>query len=138
MIAAPRPFREAVIFPDGLQLRVLSSRKAVETGQGPGAFPGRKYVVFEVQATNVGKSARSLNAVVTTVVAGSPPRVPMPVYPAESNAHDFFGVLPPGRATVARYAFAMESRPGEDVALVLDIDAEHSQAIFTGPLTLDN
>lgn len=126
--------RGTVTYPDGVKLKVVSVTRGVEKGQGPGAFPGRTFVVLGLELVNGSKTSINLDRVVVTALAGKPAAVVPQTYAATADVRDFAGTVKPGASARAAYAFAMDPGPQDTVRVVVDFDGAHTSATFTGPL----
>lgn len=131
--AKPGSFKSssAVTYQDGLVLTVTGIRQSLETGRGPGVFPGRPHTAIRLSFTNHSTKALSLNAVVVTTVYGTARLVAAPIY-NDPAARDFQGALQPGRTAVATYVFSIPSADLDHVETTVDFDAVHVAATFAG------
>jgi hypothetical protein len=105
--------------------------RAVETGQGPGTFNGRRITTFTVTLTNASDKPINVSEVVVTTRYGSPARLAAPVYD-DATAGDFTGSVEPGRSASARYTFAIPADQKQSVVTVVDFDDRHVPAQFSG------
>jgi hypothetical protein len=125
----------SVAYSDGVRLRVTKTTRGVENGKGPGVFPGRTYVLFDLELVNGARTDLRLDQVVVTALAGRPPVPVTSTYIASAKPSDFSGTVRPGASARARYAFAMNPGPKDPVTVVVDFDGIHTSATFSGPLT---
>jgi hypothetical protein len=125
---------KAVRYSDGVVLSVTKVTNGKETGQGPGAFPGRPYTLFTMTLENGSTKALDARQVVVTLTYGTPARLAPPVYTNLMEARDFGTVVKPGADATAAYAFAVPSDEAGAVALIVDLDTTHVPARFTGSL----
>ncbi len=130
--AAPAAFDAAVAYPDGVRLTVGKVTSGVESGQGPGAFAGREFAVFEVRLENKTGKAIDLQQVVVTATYGAKNLVAERVYADDVDARDFGGTLAAGKTAGARYAFAVPKASLTKSRLVVDFDGVHTSAEFRG------
>jgi len=120
-----------VTYPDGVKLVVTDVKQAVESGKGPGMFPGRPLTEIGLTLTNQGTSPIELNHVVVTTTYGSPALLASPVY-NDPAARDFSGTVAPGANTTATYVFSVPTAQMGIVTTVVDFDGVHVAGIFTG------
>lgn len=120
-----------VTYPDGVALVVTDVKQAVESGKGPGMFPGRPLTEIGLTLTNQGTSPIELNHVVVTTTYGSPALLASPVY-NDPAARDFSGTVAPGANTTATYVFSVPTAQMGIVTTVVDFDGVHVAGIFTG------
>lgn len=130
--ATPATLTGSVVYPDGTRVRIVQIARGAQTAQGPGAFPGQAFAAVEVEVT-AGNQPIDLNRVVVTALAGTPQVVVAPVYVPEAETADFTGRIAAGAKKAARYAYAVPKGP-TSLRLVVDIDATHANAVFSGPL----
>lgn len=130
--AGPVAFDAPVAYPDGLRLTVGKVTSGVESGQGPGAFAGREFAVFEVRLENRTGKAIDLQQVVVTATYGAKNLVAERVYADDVDARDFGGTLATGKTAGARYAFAVPKASLNKARLVVDFDGIHTSAEFRG------
>lgn len=130
----PAPLKATVAYPKGITLRIVDVTSDVEKGEGPGMFPGRRFVVFEIELVNRSKVPLDLNRAVVTALAGTPQVVVPPVYVGETPMTDFSGTVLPRGKVLARYAFAIDPATAGTVTLVVDLDDAHRPAVFSGDL----
>ncbi len=121
----------AVTYPDGVVLRVEVVGRRVEQGVGRGVFHGRSQTVLSLVLQNGSGHPIALNAVVVTMTYGSPARISPPVY-EDAAAQDFSGTVKPGGKALARYVFAVPAGQRGKATTVVDFDAVHTAATFTG------
>lgn len=129
---SPSGFGAAAVFPDGVSVAILKAVKAVETGSGPGVFPGRELVVLDIVLDNASSEPISLDAVVVTTYYGISRQTASPVYPGGVAVKDFSGTAAPGTKASAKYAFAVPTSELAAVTTVVDFDSKHASAVFTG------
>ena len=122
-----------VTYPDGVTLTVTGIKQSVETGAGPGMFPGRPNTAITFKIDNKSSKPIDLNQVVVTTTYGKPARIAAPVY-NDKSALDFFGLLRPDATVTATYLFAVPVGQLSKVTTVLDFDGVHAAARFTGSL----
>ena len=129
LAAAPVGYHAAVVYRDGVRLRVLSIGQGHTTGHGIGVIVGH-HTVFSLQLTNRGHHVVDLGQVVVTAVYGEPGRIARPVY--DSGEQDFSGLVPSGHSALARYAFAIPVSDLSHVIIHVDFDSRHAAATFRG------
>lgn len=122
---------QGVSYPDGIELTVTATTQAVESGRGPGMFPGRPLTEISLKLTNKGAAAIDLDQVVVTTTYGSPARLASPVY-NDPRAVDFHGRVAAGASAVAVYVFSVPTPDLSRVTSVVDFDGLHAAATFTG------
>lgn len=132
--APPVPLSGTIAYPKGITLRIVGMTRAVETGEGPGMFPGRPFVVFDFELVNRSKVPLDVSRAVVTALAGTPQVVVPPVYVGETPMTDFSGTVPPRGKVSARYAFAIDPATAGKVTLFVDLDEAHRPAAFSGDL----
>jgi hypothetical protein len=120
-----------VAYADGVTLTVIGIKQGVETGAGPGMFPGRPHTAITLRLENKSSKPIDLSQVVVTTTYGKPARIAAPVYNDES-AVDFFGPLRPSGSATATYLFAVPVDQLSRVTTLVDFDAVHAAARFTG------
>lgn len=120
-------------YTDGVSLTVNRVSHRVESGEGPGVFPGRPYTAVFLTLHNRSTKAIDLNQVVVTATYGSPARIASPVY-EDPAANDFAGTVRRGGSASATYLFAIPPRGRAGVVMVVDFDGAHVAARFTGAL----
>lgn len=120
-------------YPDGVSLTVNRVKHGVETGEGPGVFPGRPYTAFFLSLRSRSPHPIDVNQVVVTATYGSPARIASPVYEG-SAARDFAGTVKRGGSASATYVFAIPPGGGTGVVVVVDFDDTHVSARFTGAM----
>lgn len=133
---APAAFAAPAIYPDGVIVTITRASKAVETGQGPGVFTGRELLVVDVEITNGSGQAIPLNQVVITTSYGQSKQLAPGVYPGNLEVRDFSGTVAAGSKASARYAFAVPAAELSVVTMVVDFDAAHASAVFTGAVSV--
>jgi hypothetical protein len=134
--AAPAGFATAAAYPDGVVVSIVKASKAIETGQGPGVFAGRELLVVDVQITNGSAAPITLNQVVMTTYYGQAKQLAPGVYPGNVEVKDFSGTVSPAATSSARYAFAVPAAELSVVTMVVDFDASHASAVFTGSVSV--
>jgi hypothetical protein len=134
IVAPSAAFAKAAVFPDGVTVSITKAVKAVESGQGPGAFPGRELVLFDIELNNESAEPISLNAVVITTYYGLSRQIAAPVYPGGVDVKDFSGTVAAGAKASAKYAFAVPASELAAVTTVVDFDAKHASAVFAGAI----
>lgn len=125
-------YTQAVAYPDGVTLKIVTVARGIEQGHGPGDMAGREYVRFTVRLTNGSAKAIDLNQVVVTLFYGASRQLAAPVYAYGVESHDFGGTVKPGASTEAAYAFAIPAAELADVTMAIDFDGTHSLAVYRG------
>lgn len=133
--ATTAPFSAPVVYPDGVKLTITKVTKGVDTGTGPGMYPGRQFVLFSVTLTNSSSASINLDQVVVTAYYGSTNQLAQRDYTEGTGAQDFAGVVQAGRSASAAYAFALPSAGFTDLTLVVDFDGHHSSAVYHGSIS---
>ncbi|HRW17508.1 MAG TPA: hypothetical protein P5181_01545 [Dermatophilaceae bacterium] len=133
--APPASFAAPATYPDGVVVTLTKATAAVETGNGPGVFPGRELLVLDLEIKNGSNAPISLNQVVVTTYYGLERQLASPVYPGNLEMRDFGGAVAPGATATARYAFAVPKAQVGLVTTVVDFDPNHAAAIFTAKVT---
>ncbi len=130
-------FSDTVSYSDGVTLKITKARKAAEEGHGPGVFPGREYVAFDVEVTNGSGAAVDLSSVVVSAHYGDAKQLAPAVYTASAETADLHGTVQPGggKAT-GTYAFAVPASELGNVTLVVDFDGAHASAVYSGRVEL--
>jgi hypothetical protein len=129
------PFSAPVQYGDKTALAITKASKQLETGHGPGVFAGREYVKFDLKLTNGSDKPIDLNSVVVTTYYGSKNQLAPPIYTPSAGTSDFTGTLAPGDSATASYGFAVPTSELGKVTMVVDFDAAHSSATFTGAVS---
>jgi Domain of unknown function (DUF4352) len=130
--ADPVPFADRVTYSDSTVLTIVKATKKVESGNGPGVFAGREFVKFDLELTNGSAQPIDLNSVVVTTFYGGDKQLAAPVYTPSAETVDFSGQLAPGQKATASYGYAVPVAELGNVTMVIDFDAVHSSATFTG------
>jgi hypothetical protein len=120
-----------VVYSDGVSVTVNRISHGVEKGQGPGVLPERPYTAIYLSFDNGSGQAIDLNQAVVTTTYGSPARIASPVY-EDPAAQDFAGTVDPGNSISATYLFAIPPNERASVVVMVDFDAVHVAAEFTG------
>lgn len=128
------PLRATVAYPKGITLRIVDITGGVERGEGPGMFPGRSFVVFDIELSNRAKVPLDVNRAVVTALSGTPQAVVEPVYVGDVPLTDFSGTVPPGGTVRVRYGYAIDPATADPVTVVVDLDEAHQPAVFSGSL----
>ncbi len=136
IMASTTSFAEPATYPDGVVVSVNNARAAVELGEGPGVFNGRELLVVDLEITNGSKEPVNVDQVVITTYYGKEKQLAPVVYPGNLQMHDFSGVADAGSKASARYAFAVPKSALPAVTMVVDFDALHGSAVFTGPVKI--
>lgn len=123
-------------YDDKTVLAITGASKEVESGNGPGVFNGREFVKFELALTNGSDQPIDLNSVVVTAYYGDTNQIAAPVYTASAETQDFTGTVAPGAQSTASYGFAVPTSDLGNVTMVVDFDAVHSSATFSGAVSL--
>lgn len=134
--APPSGFSTPATYGDKVTLAVTKATKQVESGNGPGVFAGRDYTTFDVELTNGSSQPIDLNQVVVTTYYGATNQLAAPVYTPSAQTSDFGGSLAPGGKATARYGFAFPAAELANVTMVVDFDALHTSATFTGAVAV--
>jgi hypothetical protein len=121
----------SVRYADGVTVRLDRITRTVETGRGPGVFPGRPHTALSLTLVNRSPQAVDLGEVVVTTLYGVPARLAAPVY-EDPAARDFSGRLPPGRSATATYVFAVPTDAAGTVVVIVDFDGRHVAARLAG------
>ncbi len=119
----------AVVFKDGVRLRILGIDQGKVSGAGSGVLTGHT-TTFTVRLVNNSARPVDLASVVVTAVYGDPGRIARPVY--DSRSQDFSGVLHRGQSATARYGFAIPVGDLSKVLIHVDFDSRHAAAQFRG------
>ncbi len=128
-------FSVPVKYGDNTVMSITKAAKQVESGNGPGVFAGREFVKFDLELTNGSGQPIDLNSVVVTTFYGGSKQLAAPVYTPSAGTVDFSGVLAPGAKATASYGFAVPVSELGNVTMIIDFDAVHSSATFTGAVT---
>lgn len=120
-----------VRYSDKVTLTLSAIKHAVEAERGPGTFPGRPQTAFSLTLKNGSTRSIDVSQVVVTTTYGSPARLAAPTYEFPS-VRDFSGVVAAGDSASAVYAFAIPADQAGQVVTVVDFDALHVPATFTG------
>ena len=123
-------FTTPVVYPDGVRVEIVSIAQKKVTDAGPGVILGVPYTVFKIRITNGSSAPIGLSNVVVTAAAGSPLRRVNPAY--YSGVADFTGTAAPGKSLSASYGFSIPVTDLGSTTLIVDFDAVHSPAVFTG------
>lgn len=129
-------FSAPTTYGDNTVLTITKATAEVETGNGPGVFNGREFVKFDLELTNGSGQPIDLNSVVVTAYYGTTNQLAAPVYTPSAGTEDFSGVVEPGATATASYGFAVPTSELGNVTMVVDFDAVHSSATFTGAVNL--
>ena len=129
-------FSAPVTYSDNTVLTITGASKQVETGNGPGVFSGREFVKFELELANGSGEPIDLNSVVVTAYYGDTNQLAAPVYTPSAETADFTGTLDAGGKATASYGFAVPTSELGNVTMVVDFDATHSSATFTGAVNI--
>jgi hypothetical protein len=132
VVADQKPFSDAVTYGDKVVLTITKATKQVETGNGPGVFAGREFVKFDIELANGSDKPIDLNSVVVTTFYGASNQLAPPVYTPSAGTADFSGELAAGQKATASYGYAIPTADLGTVTMVVDFDAVHSSATFTG------
>jgi hypothetical protein len=132
VVADQKPFSDAIKYGDNVVLTITKATKQVESGNGPGVFAGREFVKFDIELANGSDKPIDLNSVVVTTFYGASNQLAPPVYTPSANTADFSGELAPGQKATASYGYAIPPSDLGTVTMVVDFDAVHSSATFTG------
>lgn len=126
------PFSAPATYPDGVVVAVTKASKAVEIGQGPGAFAGRELVVLDIEIRNGSSTPISLDGVVITMYYGSTRQIASPVYASNVDVKDFGARVEAASSVSARYAFAVPAAELASMTTIVDFDSAHASAVFSG------
>ena len=120
-----------VAYLDGVELVVTAVKHSVESGQGPGMFPGRALTELSLTLTNTSAKPIDVNQVVVTTTYGSPARTASPVY-NDPAAKDFAGFVAPKSSATSTYVFSIPTADLHKVTTVVDFDGIHVASRFMG------
>lgn len=132
VVAPVTGFSSPAAYGDKVSVAVTKATKQVETGHGPGVMTGREFVTFDVELTNGSPEPIDLNQVVVTTYYGATKQLAPPVYTPSAGTSDFGGTVAAGAKATAVLGFAVPSSELGNVTMVVDFDAKHSSATFTG------
>lgn len=130
--AEPQDFTEAVVYPDGISLKVTEVVEGRQSGEGPGAISGPTSA-FYLTIRNGGTEPLKADVVVVTAVYGDSGLIARPVYDQRSS--DFADTIEPGGSAKAVYTFAFPAADRDQVTIHIDFDGAHTAAVFSGNST---